>query len=89
MIRGLVVIIAALIAVGEAAAASFSLSEAERRAAVQAGERSITSEDFDREWRVSSDGGEVTVLTPFHQLAVAARHAAFKKDPLEPSDPPF
>ena len=86
MIRALVVIVAVAIALGEAAAASFTLSEAERRAALQVGERSITAEDFDREWRVSGDGGEVAVLTPFHRLAVAARHAAFKHEPLEPSE---
>jgi hypothetical protein len=86
VIRALVLIVAVAIALGEAAAASFTLSEAERGAAMQLGERSITSEDFDREWRVGSDGGEVVVLTPFHRLAVAARHAAFKKEPLEPSE---
>ena len=84
MIRALVVIVAALVAAGEVAAASFTLSEADKRAAMQVGERSTTSEDFDREWRVSGDGGEVTVLTPFHRLAVAARHAAFKNESLEP-----
>jgi hypothetical protein len=71
---------------GQAAAASFTLSEAEKRAAVQSGERSTTVEDFDREWRVRGEGGEVTVLTPFHRLTVAARHAAFKNDPLKPLD---
>lgn len=86
MIRALVVIVAALIAAGEVAAASFVLSEADRRAALQLGERSITSEDFDREWRVRGDAGELTVLTPFHRLAVAARHAAFKNEPLKPSE---
>ena len=86
MIRALVVFVATLIAVGEAAGASFVLSEADRRAAIRVGEGSTTSEDFDREWRVTGDGGEVTVLTPFHRLAVAARHAAFKNKPLEPSE---
>lgn len=85
MIRPLVVIVAALLTAGEAAAASFALGEADKRAALRVGERSITSEDFDREWRVSGDGGEVTVLTPFHRLAVAARHAAFRNATLEPS----
>jgi hypothetical protein len=86
VIQALVVIIAAAIVVGEAAAASFTLDEADRRAAVQVGERSTTSEDFDREWRVSGAGGEVSVLTPFHRLVVAARHAAFKSEPLAPSE---
>ena len=86
MIRALVVIVAALIAAGEAAAASFTLGAADRRAAMQVGERSTASEDFDREWRVSGAGGEATVLTPFHRLAVAARHAAFKNESLTPSE---
>src|SRR5262249_35212089 len=42
---------------------------------------------FDREWRVSNGGGETaTVVTPFHRLTVAARHATFKNDPLKPTD---
>jgi hypothetical protein len=86
VIRVLVVIAAAAIAVGEAAAASFTLSEADKRAAMRVGERSTTAEDFDREWHVSHDGGDVTVLTPFHRLAVAARHAAFKNTPLKPAE---
>jgi hypothetical protein len=86
VIRVLVVSLAVLIAVGEAAAASFSLSEADKRAAMRMGERSTTSEDFDREWRVSHDGGDLTVLTPFHRLVVAARHAAFKNEPLKPAE---
>jgi hypothetical protein len=88
VIRALVVLAAAaLVITGEAAAASLTLSDADKRAAVQAGERSTTVEDFDREWRVSGGGGgDVTVLTPFHRLVVAARHAAFKNEPLKPVD---
>jgi hypothetical protein len=70
----------------EAPAASFTLSDAEKRAAIHAGERSTTSEAFDREWRVASGGESAMVLTPFHRLAVAARHAAFKNEPLKPGD---
>jgi hypothetical protein len=86
VIRALVVFATALIAVGEAAAASFTLSEADKRAAMRVGERGTTSEDFDREWHVSLEAGDVTVLTPFHRLAVAARHAAFKNEPLKPAE---
>jgi hypothetical protein len=86
VIRALVVIAAVLIAVGEGAAASFTLSEADKRAAMRVGERSTTSDDFDREWQVSHDGGDVLVLTPFHRLAVAARHAAFRNEPLKPAE---
>jgi len=84
--RALLVIVAALIAVGEAAAASFTLGDADKRAAMGVGERGTTSEDFDREWRLSHDGGDVSVLTPFHRLAVAARHAAFKNESLKPAE---
>jgi hypothetical protein len=85
VIRALVVLAAAaLVITGEAAAASLTLTDADKRAAMQVGERSTTVEDFDREWRVSGEGGAVTVLTPFHRLAVAARHAAFKNETLKP-----
>jgi hypothetical protein len=87
VIRALVLIVAAaLVVAGEAAAASFTLTDAEKRAAMQVGGRSTTVDDFDREWRVSAEGGDVMVLTPFHRLAVAARHAAFKNEPLKPDD---
>lgn len=89
MIRALVLIVAALLlsAAGAAAAASFTLSDSDKRAALQAGERSTVVEGFDREWHVAGDGGaHLTVLTPFHRLLLAARNAAFKNEPLKPSD---
>lgn len=89
MTRVLVLLAAAvMIATGEAAAASLALTEADRRAAILAGERSTTVEDYDREWRVRGEGtgAEALVLTPFHRLAVAARHAAFKNEPLKPAE---
>jgi hypothetical protein len=78
----------AVLAVGsEAVAASFTLTDADKRAAIRTGERSVTSETFDGEWRVTNGGGETaTVVTPFHRLMVAARHAAFKNEPLKPND---
>jgi len=80
-------VLALLAAGSEAVAASFSLTDADKRAAIRTGERSVTTETFDREWRVSNGGGEtVTVVTPFHRLTVAARHAAFKNDALKPTD---
>jgi hypothetical protein len=83
----LVVTVVALGVAAEAAAATFTLSDADTQAAVQAGERSTLSEGFDREWRVSGDHDtSLTVLTPFHRLLLAARHAAFKKDPLKPTE---
>jgi hypothetical protein len=87
VIRALVVVVVILGLAGEAGAASFALSDAERRTAIQVGERSVTADDFDREWRVTNGGGETaSVLTPFHRLAVASRHAAFKNEPLSPAE---
>jgi len=89
VIRALrLVSILAVLAVGsDAVAASFMLTDADKRAAIRTGERSVTTETFDREWRVTNGGGETAmVVTPFHRLTVAARHAAFKNDPLKPSD---
>jgi len=72
----------------DAHAAAFTLSEAQKSEALRVGTSSITREAFDAEWRVSNGAGEsVTVLTPFHRLAIAARHAAFKDEPLKPSEP--
>jgi hypothetical protein len=86
--RALVVIaVAVLGAAGDAAAASFTLDEAQKRAAVQAGERSTLADGFDREWRVAGAGGDrLTVITPFHRLLLAARHAAFKQTSLKPAE---
>jgi hypothetical protein len=72
----------ALAAVAEAA--SFALDEGELRRAVALGERSATTDTaFDTEWRVTNATGEVAVVvTPFHRIALAARHAAFKKEAL-------
>ena len=89
MKRTLVVVAAAaLFTTGRAAAAAFDLSDADQQAAMQLGTRSVTAAGvFDDEWRVGTDGGEeVSVLTPFHRLAVAARHAAFKGEPLKPAE---
>ena len=35
---------------------------------------------------MTSAAGELTVLTPFHRLALAARRAAYAKKPLEPRE---
>ena len=87
MTRVLLLVVAALTLGSEAGAASFTLTDAAKRAAIRTGERSITSESFDREWRVSNGGGEnAMVVTPFHRLTVAARHAAFKNEALKPKE---
>jgi hypothetical protein len=71
---------------GAAAAASFELSAAERAEAIQVGQRSITRESVSEEWELKTDTGALTVMTPFHRLALAARQAAFKQKPLSPRE---
>ena len=72
-----------------AAAATLALSESQQQEAIQAGESSVTVDAFDAEWRVpgAAAGEAVTVMTPFHRLAIAARHAAFNKKPLKSGEP--
>ncbi|HET9491482.1 MAG TPA: hypothetical protein VFR64_17220 [Methylomirabilota bacterium] len=70
-----------------AGAASFTLGEQAQAEALREGERSIISESFGDEWRVVNGSGEsVSVLTPFHRLALAARHAAFRNEALTQQD---
>ncbi|MGH7309883.1 MAG: hypothetical protein ACREK6_14435 [Candidatus Rokuibacteriota bacterium] len=67
-----------------AGAASLTLGDREQAEAVRAGERSVIEEEFGAEWRVVSGSGEsVTVLTPFHRLALTARLAAFRNEPVK------
>jgi hypothetical protein len=70
-----------------AGAASLTLGDRERTAALREGQRSVTDETFGGEWRVVGRSGEsVTVLTPFYRLALVARHAAFRNEPVKPQD---
>ncbi len=70
-----------------AGAASFSLGDREQAEALREGERSVTEDAFGAEWRVVSGSGEsVTVLTPFHLLAMTARLAAFRNEPVKPQE---
>lgn len=86
MTRSLVVLAVVALA-GAADAASFVLDDAQQRAAIATGARSVTSESLEGEWQVANGNGEtVLVMTPFHRLAIAARHAAFKNEPLRPRD---
>jgi len=86
VIRALLVIAAVVLgAAGVAAAASFTLDDADKRAAIHAGERSTLAEGFDREWRVNGEGGQnLLVLTPFHRLLLASRNATFKNESIKP-----
>jgi hypothetical protein len=69
-------------------AASFSLTPSERDEAVLMGRRSTVAADFGSEWRVAGEaaGQSLTVMTPFHRLALAARNSAFKSEELRPRD---
>ena len=68
-------------------AASLTLTDREKEEALGTGRRSLTTEVFGGEWRVLNDKGEsVTVITPFHRLAMAARHAAFRNEVVKAQD---
>lgn len=70
-----------------AAAVSFALAEAERLDAMRAGQKSVVLGEFGGEWRTRDAAGQtLTVMTPYHRLALAARNAAFKKEELKPRD---
>jgi hypothetical protein len=87
-VRAPLVALLALVWVAPAGAASLTLSEAETREALAVGSRSVVSETFGAEWEVRDGAGRVvSVLTPFHRLALAARLAAFKREPLGRGEP--
>ena len=70
-----------------AAGASLALSEGQRLEAIRVGEHSVTADAFGAEWSVAGAHGErAVVLTPFHRLAIAARHARFSGKPLKSGD---
>lgn len=70
------------------AAAALILTDRLKQEAIRAGQKSVTVEAFDAEWRLSNGQGEsVTVFTPFHRVALAARHSAFKNQPFKPTEP--
>ncbi|MBI1737587.1 MAG: hypothetical protein HYR51_20640 [Candidatus Rokubacteria bacterium] len=73
---------------GASAAASLALGEPEKREALAYGQRTAHREGFDAEWRVTNGAGETAiVLTPFHRLVIAARHATFRGKPLKAGEP--
>jgi hypothetical protein len=68
-------------------AALFTLTAQDREEAVRVGRRSVTTENWGGEWRVAGGEGQlVTVMTPFHRLALAARNSAFQDKELKPRD---
>jgi hypothetical protein len=79
--------LAVLAQVSAAHAVSFALDERQAQEAIEFGERSVNRDGLGDEWRVRNAAGDaVVVMTPFHRLAMAARHAAFRKDPLKPRE---
>lgn len=88
MSRPLGLVLAVLVVMSRAEAATFLLDEQEMARAVAVGQRSATSEaPFDTEWKVTNAAGDgMLVATPFYRLALASRHAAFKNEPLTPAD---
>ena len=85
--RRLLAVLATVLAAGTADGASFTLDARRAQEAVAAGEGSITRDDFGDEWRVRNAAGEeVLVMTPFYRVALAARHAAFRKSALRPRE---
>lgn len=68
--------------------AALALDARQQEDAVRVGEKSVTNDAFDAEWRVTNPRGEsVSVVTPFHRLVIAGRHAAFNGKPLKPGEP--
>ena len=68
---------------GPAGALVGDLSEDGIREAIDAGIASITQDDFAEEWQLRLPGGEeVVISTPFSRLALAARQATMKGEPL-------
>jgi hypothetical protein len=75
-------------AVTTASPASFVLTNADKDRALAYGKSSASRESFDDEWRVKNAAGDtVSVITPFHRLVVASRHATFRDEPLPPGEP--
>ena len=64
-----------------------TLTPRDRDEAMRAGRRSVIDENWGGEWRVDAGSGQlVTVMTPFHRLALAARNSAFQDRELKPRD---
>ena len=88
--RGLLglLVMAVTLAPPGADAAALVLTDRLKQEAVRTGQRSITVDAYDAEWKMSNSSGEtVTVFTPFHRVALAARHAAFRNEPMKPGEP--
>ena len=61
--------------------------DARRGRVVRAGKKSVATEEFGTEWRLKDASGQtLTVMTPFHRLALAARNSTFRSQELKPKD---
>ena len=81
------VLAAGLIAATPGGAMSLVLTDRDREQAIRAGKKSIVAEEFGGEWRVKDAAGQtLTVMTPFHRLALAARNSAFQSKELKPKE---
>lgn len=76
-----------LIGVAPGEAVSFALTDRDREQAVRAGKKSVVTEEFGTEWRLKDPSGQtLTVMTPFHRLALAARNSTFRSQELKPKE---
>jgi len=81
------VLAAGLIGVAPGEAVSFALTDRDREQAVLVGKKSVVADEFGTEWRIKDASGQtLTVMTPFHRLALAARNSAFRSQELKPKD---
>jgi hypothetical protein len=81
------VLAAGLVGVTPGEAVSFALTDRDREQAVRAGKKSVVAEDLGTEWHLKDASGQtLTVMTPFHRLALAARNSAFRSQELKPKD---
>lgn len=89
MTRSLAVVLAVSLTASAAQGAALTLPASDIPHALSVGQASVTHEGaFDAEWRVTNEAGDsVVVMTPFHRIVLAARHAAFKGEPLKSSEP--
>jgi hypothetical protein len=87
-VRAVLATLLLVLSAAPAMGAALVLDAKEQQNAVRVGERSVTNDAFDAEWRVTNQRGEwVSVVTPFHRLVIAGRHAAFNGKPLKPGEP--
>lgn len=84
---GLIVFMGCVLGSAPLGAASFQLTPRQIDEAIMVGQGSVASEAFGSEWLVvNPNDASISVVTPFHRLALAARNAALKDKPLRERD---